>query len=893
MPTATTSSTAIQRLAAITGSVPRWRDFVVRGNLIWVLLVAVASIVIIEINALTGEIVGANNFTYQLSQVIGPTAFLETGAWQEWATGQFGVGGLVRAHVIADLAYIAGYGVLLWRLAAPSLMGRILVGTLIWVDLIEDGLLWFAASDVAGFGGLPAGALVVATEAKWVVVGLLVITMLVDAPLRQRIWRGIRRGFRAAYPHRLPVIVVVAIAVLSLAPGSAVLEQLPDVQRQWIALRSGVWPIVFAAVIYALVAVSLYYIARQRSRSALLRAAVVAGDMEEVPRPAPLRWPWLLVIAGMLVVAGVLTILSPGTFVDWQPFVATAVVLGVLVGASYALRAWPWTRAAVSTDYQRPMDAERANDTVRTGYVVVAAFASLGFLGAVKSFATPFILAFSDAFDGSSPESHAQLTGMAVIFPLVVVAGLVVGPTVLFLILRRQRIRIEQHAARPNALAQGPYRLWADATFPPPTDRAVVLGKTVALVFAVLGVGLAFFWPDVIAGLGVVGAAVGLIGCWTILLAIIAITLGSRRPLEVFALFRRSSDPVLTLLIVVPLVASLAGGAAPFHLLRTDPEPAALERPPLADAFEEWTTRRDCTVPAGNTTIKPLLLIAAEGGGIRAATWTTDALRRLGGDDCLANAPFLTSSVSGGSVGAVLMRPERELEPYEFARDDSSTQTTLAVGDPGALAKAVTGLLGRDLLASVTGLRIPALNDGRFEWIDRAGTIETQWQHGNEQLQDSYDAIPSPTVGYLVLNSTAAVHHCRVIISQIDFATSDDADRDEDNPVGCNDDDRVLAGTIDLVDFYPDDCPFELTWATAAMASARFPIVTPSGRVADVGQPGCSGLRNLQLIDGGYYDNTGLGTLELIAPEARGPRRGLQRRSHRGFRRADRDVRHE
>ncbi len=728
-PTAAT----LQRMTAVAGALPRWSDFLLRRNGFWVLLAAAASIVLIEINALTGEIVGANNFTYELASVIGPTAFLETGAWAEWATGQFGVGGLIRAHVIADVAYMAAYGVLLWRLTAPSTMGRILVAALLGVDALEDQLLWLAASDVAAFTGLPAGALVVATETKWLIVTLLVITMLADAPLRQRIWRGIRRGFRAAYPHRLPVLVVLAIAVLSLAPGSAVLEQLPDVQRQWMALRAGVWPIVFAVVVYALVAVSLYTIARQRSRAALMRAAVVAGNVPETPRAAPLRWPWLLVVAGILVVATVLEFIAPGRLVDWQPLIVTGAVIVALVAASWLLRAWPWTRAAVSTDYQRPMDAERARDTVLTGYVVVAAFASLGFLGLVKSFATPFLLAFSDAFAGSSVESAGQLTAMAIVFPFAVAASVLVGPGVLFLILRGQGTRIQQQAAMPNALSRGPYALWADATFPPPTSRVVVLGKTVAVVFACLGIGFAFFWPDAIVGLGVVGGAVALIGCWTILLAIIGITLGSRRPLEVFALFRRSSDPVLTLLIVVPLVASMAGGPAQFHLLRADPDPAAIERPTLAEAFEEWTDRTDCTVPAGDTTIKPMLLIAAEGGGIRAATWTTDALRRLGRDDCLANAPFLTSSVSGGSVGAVLMRPERELENGESAVDAAADATTLAVGDPTALAKAVTGLLGRDLLASVTGLRIPTLvagapGGGTFEWFDRAGTIEAQWR---------------------------------------------------------------------------------------------------------------------------------------------------------------------
>ncbi|MDQ2698145.1 MAG: hypothetical protein M3Y46_05065, partial [Actinomycetota bacterium] len=355
---------AVRRMSSIVGALPRWSDFLLRRNGFWVLLVVTASIVLVEINALTGEIVGANNFTYELSRVVGPTAFLETGAWAEWATGQFGVGGLIRAHLIVDAAFMAGYGVLLWRLMAPSTMGRILVAALLGIDGIEDALLWYAAMDVASFTGAPLVALVAATEVKWVVIALLAIAMLVDAPLRQRIWRGLRRGFRAAYPHRLAAVVVIAIAVLSLAPGSAMLEQLPDVQRQWIALRAGGWPIVFAALVYVLVAASLFAIARQRSRTALVRAAVVAGDLPEVPRRPPLRWPWLLVVVGMLLVAGVLELLAPGRLVDWFPLALTATVLVVLVVLSYVLRAWPWTRAAVSTDYQRPMDAERARDTV-------------------------------------------------------------------------------------------------------------------------------------------------------------------------------------------------------------------------------------------------------------------------------------------------------------------------------------------------------------------------------------------------------------------------------------------------------------------------------------------------------------------------------------------------
>jgi hypothetical protein len=56
------------------------------------------------------------------------------------------------------------------------------------------------------------------------------------------------------------------------------------------------------------------------------------------------------------------------------------------------------------------------------------------------------------------------------------------------------------------------------------------------------------------------------------------------------------------------------------------------------------------------------------------------------------------------------------------------------------------------------------------------------------------------------------------------------------------------------------------------MLSARFPTVTPAGWVpgGEDGEDGrtgtCAGLREMQLIDGGYAESSGLGTLIDIAP---------------------------
>ena len=72
------------------------------------------------------------------------------------------------------------------------------------------------------------------------------------------------------------------------------------------------------------------------------------------------------------------------------------------------------------------------------------------------------------------------------------------------------------------------------------------------------------------------------------------------------------------------------------------------------------------------------------------------------------------------------------------------------------------------------------------------------------------------------------------------------------------------AASLDLVELW-GTCPRDMRWATAAMLSARFPYVTPAGRLPhDV--EGCESLPDAQLIDGGYAESSGIGTLADVAP---------------------------
>jgi hypothetical protein len=72
--------------------------------------------------------------------------------------------------------------------------------------------------------------------------------------------------------------------------------------------------------------------------------------------------------------------------------------------------------------------------------------------------------------------------------------------------------------------------------------------------------------------------------------------------------------------------------------------------------------------------------------------------------------------------------------------------------------------------------------------------------------------------------------------------------------------DGLPAASFDLFGVY-GPCVGDVATSTAAMLSARFAYVTPSGVVS-----GCPGLTQQQLVDGGYAESDGLGTLVDLAP---------------------------
>jgi hypothetical protein len=304
--------------------------------------------------------------------------------------------------------------------------------------------------------------------------------------------------------------------------------------------------------------------------------------------------------------------------------------------------------------------------------------------------------------------------------------------------------------------------------------------------------------------------------------------------------------PVVTIVAVIALLAAVLGRSSGLHDIRAQARAAvadAASRPGLAAGLATWQARQQpgCAVPVPGqpgTRVLPLMLIAAEGGGIRAAWWTVSAMTALTSTDCGRRAVFLASGVSGGAVGLALL----DTTP-------APAGPVAALAGPDALAASVDGMLSRDLVAGSFGISVRAADGPHGDpFPDRAALLEQAWQRAVPGLARPFPVAPASRAvpWYTVLNGTSVAHKCRVLISDIRLTAA----------TACDAPANPMPGAYDLLSAEP--CDAGLATSTAALLAARFPYVTPSGVLR-----ACrTGAFADQVIDGGYTDNSGLETVD-------------------------------
>ncbi len=799
-----------------------------------------------EIDRLVAGIVTPDGGNSSVTILSGFGAWGARDTWSVWAgldpEAHTRLTTLVTLHLSIDFVFALLYGALLFRLAKGTILPRAIAVIAAALDVTEGALLWLAIRDT---GPIPAVAAVlgVVSNLKWLFLALFALSVLATPLLRNRIFDRSLRLARAIQFHRLTVTAVALVAVLALLPVPGVNDQMPDSQRLWAEGTPG--PFIASSLVVPLIAAGLQYIGRLRS--------VLAWKLwkESYTQDQPPSWRlWLvgplLLLAGLAIpaVSGFPLVVSNW----WQFWVFLGVpllLLGVsivmkflsVVGSPFSFRA-KWDMRPYARDCRRAMDIWCGGDSLAVLLIAVAG------MSLVRSFVGPaaMILVDREVLTTGMPEGWEPKVWGLLAFGVVLAAG---AYPLRSLLLR----------CVPRLFGPDPRR---DIDQWPYLKHTVLAIGTLPLLLLLLAP--SYFT----AFLGVSATAVLGIGCWALLFGAVVVWAQQRQPLEIFHRMGFRANPFLSLMAAALALGQINGGGDAMHVPRTDGQPAAAERRTVDVEFRAWLQASTaCNRTAGNgKMVRPMLLVAAEGGGIRAASWTTKVFGALAESACGKTATLLSSGVSGGSLGLALVT---RYAPREGGEGKGLATAAGAVASPEALSVSVGGALVSDLVAGGTGLLIPNRSRGDFGWHDRAALMEREWERQAPLLDAPFDPAARGAAGAVMLNSTVTGSGCRLVLSQLRLTASGGGQAAPGKAPECLSEGGPPV-SIDFLDPANGFCDTALRWSTAAMISARFPIISPAGRVpfGAEGKDGCTSAGSFQAIDGGYAEGSGLGTVSDV-----------------------------
>jgi hypothetical protein len=724
-----------------------------------------------------------------------------------------------------------------WRRCRPLL-------AFVIADLLEDGfrVLSYATEGEPGF----VTAAWAAEKLKWVAVLTVLLTLgaglwdvhrrgsstlsarqrrrrgyVSTVRLRPRSFAAYVRMRRAAKVLRGQVGLVVVFCLLLLLDATG---QVGDIVRRWIDA-----PLSLVAGIAATALMSLLLWSSCR-RIILSTVADDNGEPDPGRSSRVLLWSTLVVTALALVLWRLFDSLIPFAL----PIVGLA-LLGLealRLATATASRPTGWqvfsdrdTRAIRSTiaSRQAPNPAWRRALQQLARVVATTPMVITGVV-MVKAGTGPLVLAAASPGYGVWSGLALVLLGIAL-----VVAGCLGIPVVL--------------------------RAW-DAESP---GRTVEIRHLVLVGVALTAAAALVAWPldlpPTIGSLAVVGVAFSVVGA---LLAELQRMSEVSVPPRGLAMVGFHRVPVLTLLGAWLVVASLLDVDGDYYDIRTNG--VAPEAVGLNDVWDEWL---DHNCVAAATGPVPLVLVTAHGGGIRAAYWTASVLTSLQQDSGpVAGCPtasvtsrmFTLTGISGGSVGAAAFFSQPTDVAEDWFEDD--------LGKPDYAAVALAGGLLVDLPRALIGFDAP----------DRAARLEQAWEQHIDGFDEDYFTFLRPGshderwIPVTLFNGAQVETGCRVNTSALRLTASSlsdtgDCRADVGRQATLNLEDRSVARrgtrvpaasvTVDTVAVQSENgCKGSFAVSTAALLSARWPYISPSGKLPCADPP-------VRVVDGGYADGAG------------------------------------
>lgn len=287
------------------------------------------------------------------------------------------------------------------------------------------------------------------------------------------------------------------------------------------------------------------------------------------------------------------------------------------------------------------------------------------------------------------------------------------------------------------------------------------------------------------------------------------------------------------------------------HLIRTfdtDKKPFTDTRMGMDAHLAAWLHERQEAFL--DTTVKeyPVFVVAAEGGGIRAAYWTASVLAELQQmNPAFMKHVYAISSVSGGSLGATVFTGlHADSQQGKLPASPRYLERSRNILKQDFLSPLNAALLFPDMLQRIIPFPIGAWD--RSRWLEDAWS-EAYNRHAAAETRNPYARMDAPFLDLwssprqqletpaLLLNGTRAETGEKVIVSNIKI-------------------DHATFGAIDIHGIAGEHIPLK----TATLLSARFPLVTPAGALKTNIKAVSTKKLWGSIVDGGYIDNSGLET---------------------------------
>ena len=297
------------------------------------------------------------------------------------------------------------------------------------------------------------------------------------------------------------------------------------------------------------------------------------------------------------------------------------------------------------------------------------------------------------------------------------------------------------------------------------------------------------------------------------------------------------------------LLAFLIGGLHETHYVRTiqltTQDNNYAERPQLKEYLVKWLSQRNVLADSSDNGYE-IYFVMANGGASRSGYWTASVLSRIEDASLVHDTGridtdtgrfsdhiFCLSGTSGGGVGVATF--------FSLLRDKQNqknlyTRSAQAFLKQDYFTYTFARMLGPDFFNYIIPFSAK---------IDRAAALEKSFEISAHDKKDSVLQVPF----YDNFSNFPAIKDGKINLPILCINTTRMQDGNPGVVTNLTLDSAIFNNRVDVIKLLDKNLDISLT--SASILGARFPYLSPAGRIGDN-----------YFVDGGYFDNSGAGVVQ-------------------------------